>query len=147
MIEERTVGDDPVVAGCSRCGTGLLHNLVEDALHIADMDWGLALGRSDGWRGLGKGGGGHQGDKHEFRFHGWYELRLGWLDCISSGIRPLRWLPRRSLPGLCPFRMLIPCQQQHHRLDPLILLGSSVSEAFRSPGFPMRCCKVSKHPV
>jgi len=40
----------------------------------------FCLRGGDGRCGLCKSGGGHQGDEHEFRFHGWYELRLGWLD-------------------------------------------------------------------
>jgi hypothetical protein len=80
MIEERTVGDDLLAAWSDGRCTGPVGNLVEDALHIADMERGLGLGGGDGRCGLCKSGGGHQGDEHEFRFHGWYELGLGWLD-------------------------------------------------------------------
>ena len=80
MIEEGAGCCDPLAASGDWSCTGPLSNLVEDALHIADVKWSLGLGWGDGWCGLCKSGGSHQGDEYEFRFHGWYELRLGWLD-------------------------------------------------------------------
>ncbi len=80
MIEEGTGCGDPLAARSDWGCTGLLSNFVEDALHIADVERSLGLGWGDGWCGLCNGGGSHQGDEHEFRFHGWYELGLvGWI--------------------------------------------------------------------
>jgi len=80
MIKEGTGCGNLLAARGDRCCTGLLHNLVEEALHTPEMNWSFGLGWGDGWSGLCNGGRGHQGDEHEFRFHGW--SYLGWVGWI-----------------------------------------------------------------
>jgi len=74
MVEERTGCDDFLAVRSDRSCARLLNNLVEDALHIAEVERSLGLGWGDGWCGLRKSSRGQQSDEHEFHFHGWSYL-------------------------------------------------------------------------
>ena len=80
MIEERTNCGDLLAARSDGGCIWLLGNLVEDAFHITDVERSLDLRGGDGRGGLCNGGRGQQGDEHEFGFHGWCDIGLGWLD-------------------------------------------------------------------
>ncbi len=70
MIQKRTGGGHFLAAGCHRSVAGFLRDLVEDALHLTEMQRCLDLGRSDGWRGLGDCGRSDHDNEHELCFHG-----------------------------------------------------------------------------
>ncbi len=91
MIEERTGGE--LLAGRA-CAMPMARPIQQRP---------FVLRGGDGRCGLCKSGGGHQGDEHEFRFHGWYELRLGWLDLSLIRDPPLALVAATKPSWIVPF--------------------------------------------